>query len=134
MRFSRFSLYRKSAADHRRRVFRMPGVISIADTQVRETASLLALARRVKLVLGWRCSDTAARRRVADMLNPNQPERHFPAECLEDVLLVTGRDDFLRELLAVWARVEMLKRDEAELYADARKPRTVRRRREEGVA
>lgn len=112
----------------------MSGIISAVDSQVHETVALLPLARRVKNRFQWRCSNTAARRRVADMLNPNMPERRFPAECLEDVLLVTGRDDFLRELLAVWARVEMLKRDEAELYDQARRPRVVRRRRDEDVA
>lgn len=89
------------------------------DSQVRETATLLALARRVKQRLGWRCSDTAARRRVADMLNPNLPDRHLPAECLIDVLQVTGRDDFLRELLAEHADVQLRLRD-------ARALRTVR--------
>lgn len=97
----------------------MGRLMTAVELQVRETATLLALARRVKQRLGWKCSDTAARQRVAHMLNPNMPERHLPADCLIDVLQVTGRDDFLRELLAEHADVQLRLRD-------ARSLRTVR--------
>lgn len=80
-----------------------------------DTGTTRDLALALKRRFGWKCTDSMAVSRVCQMLSSGHPERKLPADALEDVIRVTGSDDFLDRLYRVKRDVD---RERRELLGD----------------